>query len=170
MTESKVKYYAALPLPWTDLTENIKQEDLDKQPGSDPIERRHHITLHILLPDRPSAELIKQIKCVESFPVTVSGLGCFENKDKDVLFMKVKVDDKLLALHGLIVSSYGMKWPRPEYTPHVTIAFLKPGKAKEYTSSLKMEKNITVTANVVEFRAHGDGSKVIDSITFGKSV
>lgn len=157
------KFYASLPLPFTDLTALLDESDLDGKPGR-AIERRHHISLHVLLPSRPSPELIANLKECKAPTITLDGLDCFENKANDVLFLKVQVEDDLLALHKLLVQEYGIPWQHPEYKPHVTIAFMKPGTAKKYLDKLDKMKATTVIANTVEFRQHGAGSKVLDSV------
>ncbi len=161
--KKEIKYYASLPLEWTDLTKTLDKDDLDIQPGKDPIERRHHISLHVLLPSRPTPELIHKLEGISCFTLTLEGLGCFENKTNDVLYIQVVVNDQLRALHKLLVDEYKQPWQHPEYKPHVTIAFLKSGKGKKYVAGMKLTKT-QVGARSVEFRTHGDGAKAIDTI------
>ena len=160
----KPTYYAALPLkgiPFEKLTASIDKADLDQQPGKDPIERNPHISLHVQLPSLPSLALQAKIQSFSVFQVVLNGVGCFENKDKDVLFLQVQVTDPLRRLHQLLVDEYKQAWQHPQYTPHVTLAFLKPGKAKTYVSALEESKPIALVADAtrVEFRQHASMTK-----------
>jgi hypothetical protein len=96
--------------------------------------------------------------------IKLSGLAYFENKDKDVLYAKVQMTDELLELHKAFVDHYNIKWQHPEYTPHVTIAFLKPGTAKKYAESIKWD-GATFQAKSVEWREHGGDNKLRATIT-----
>ncbi len=134
-----------------------------------PIEQHHHITLHVFLPSRPTPELSSKIAAMAAFKLDLEGAGCFENKDQDVLYIKVVMNDSLLALHKLLVAEYKVAWPHPEYKPHVTIAFLKPGKGKAYVEALKDFK-ATVLAKTVNFNEwSGDGDKPVDVIALRKN-
>lgn len=150
------KYYAAIPLE-IPLFVELAKEDLDIQPGKNPIETNHHISVHVMLPNKPSQELEAKLAATKAFAVTLDTLGCFENKDNDVLFIKVNVSDQLLGLHKLLVEDYKIPWRHPEYTPHVTLAFLKRGTAKKYVA--KLEKPIMAIAGQIEFRQHASASK-----------
>lgn len=162
-SDKKPEYYAALPLPCLDfLTRPIQDEDLDKQPGKDPIERKHHVTLHIFLPGPPDEALTKKLKEQKPVCLRLKGTGCFENKSQDVFFVRVEVDDKLLGLHKLLVDEYKKPWPRESYTPHVTLAFLKPGTGKKYLKTIECE---TISfAMQMEFHQHAGPAKDAKSI------
>lgn len=138
------------------LTSTIAAQDLNAVPGKDAIESDHHISLHIFLPRTADAAVVKQVSAVKKFQVELTGLGCFENKDQDVLFVKVGVNAELLALHRMLVKVFDTKWPRDEYTPHVTLAFLKPGKAASYVKSIKFDKILVVDVTEVLFKEHGE--------------
>jgi 2'-5' RNA ligase len=153
---STPKYYAAIPIH-VGLSVDIDKDDLNFQPGKDPIETRHHISVHVLLPNKPTPELQAKLHKIKSFDVELDTLGCFENKDQDVLFIKVNVSDQLLGLHKLLVEEYKMPWPHPEYKPHVTLAFLKPGRAKKYVT--KLEKPIKALAECLRFEQHASKEK-----------
>jgi 2'-5' RNA ligase len=172
------KYYAAIPLPSSlvELTKTIQLEDLDVQPDKDPIERSHHITLHVLLPHLPDSSFQSKIKAVKPFNIQFAGLGCFENKSNDVLFARIQVTDELLNLHKLLVGEYKQGWGHKEYTAHATLAFLKPGKAKSYAETIQLPPaymKTTIVATNVEFRQHASplkNSKDIMVLHLGSSV
>jgi hypothetical protein len=153
MSENKkeTKYYASLPLPWTDLTTYIDTKDLFEE---NRFVKCHHISLHVLLPHMWIPEDTAKVFPAKPLEIKLTGLGCFENKDKDVLYAKVQMTDELLKLHKTFVDHYNIKWQHPEYTPHATIAFLKPGTAKKYVESIKWE-GCTFQAKSIEWREHG---------------
>lgn len=156
--KKEVKYYASLPLPFTNLASQLKREDLDQQPNTnkDPIERRHHVSVHVLLSHLPNEELVQKIAATGPVKVSLDKLGCFENAQNDVLFMHVQPTDSLQSLHKLLVTEYKQPWQHPSYTPHVTIAFLKPKRARGYVDSLPF-KPIEFVIDKLEFRQHGGG-------------
>lgn len=155
---NKSKYYAALPCP--DLSVLLPsgiEKHLDKQPGKEPIEKHHHITLHINLPHKPTPDLVEKIQAVAQFQVSIGDLGCFENENNDVLYAKVQVTLELLNLHKLLVAEYNQPWPRDSFTPHLTLAFLQRGTAKAYVGEAK--STVTATMKMVEFRQHASPTK-----------
>lgn len=153
----KPKYYAAIYVGLLETGVKIAEEDLDKQSGKNPIETNHHISVHVMLPNKPGPEMAAKLAKTDAFLVSFDTLGCFENKDKDVLFIKVNVCDELLRLHKLLVDEYKIPWQHPQYTPHITLAFLKPGTAKKYVK--KLDKPVTAIAWDVEFRQHASANK-----------
>lgn len=155
-SENKAKkYYASLSLPWTDFTTLIDKKDLFEE---NRFVKCHHISLHVLLPHMWIPEETAKVFPTKPLEIKLTGLGCFENKDKDVLYAKVEMTDELLKLHKTFVDHYNIKWQHPEYTPHVTIAFLKPGTAKKYVESIKWD-GATFQATEIEWREHGGENK-----------
>jgi len=155
------KYYASVPVTFDEAkkwTDQIKPEDLDSQPGKNPIETRHHVTLHVMLPNRPSDALVKQIAAYAPFRIELDQVGVFENKTNDVLHVKVLVNKQLKQLHELLIHEYKIPWNHPTYTPHLTLAFLKPGQGKHYTT-LFTPRAVEMMAKTVEFRQHAALSK-----------
>ena len=65
-------------------------------------------------------------------------LGKFEN-ESDYVVLKLKKDTELFEtldiLHTGLSAAYDIKSTFPEYTPHLTLAELNPGKAKQYMFS-----------------------------------
>jgi 2'-5' RNA ligase len=144
------------------ITDHIDKDDLldDKDVTDNPIETHHHITLHIGLgfDDKKYTQVSDRH---EPFTVTIGGLGKFSNKEKkfddgtvhsyDVLWVDIKDQDgKLLALHEDFVDTFDKKYPQKEYKPHLTLAYLKHGKAQRYID--EWNDNIDIgQVNVVDF-------------------
>lgn len=136
----------------------LQKDDLDFQPGKDPIERNPHVTLHVMLPHLPGKELQAKICKFKQFPVKLDGVGYFENKESDVLYIKVVVSEELKALHDLLVAEYKQPWQHKEYTPHVTLAFTKKSKAREYAEKI-LTATMILRAEKVVFEQHASASK-----------
>lgn len=106
---------------------NIKQEWLDPEHG---VEDDPHVTaLHGLLSENPGP--LKNIaKNFGKVTLSIGALDYFERPEFDVLYASVESRD-LHKLHKAI-----KKLPNKEefstYTPHITIAYLKKGLAKQF--------------------------------------
>lgn len=69
-------------------------------------------------------------------------LDCFEN-DSDYIILKLKKNFKLFTqlelLNKGLKSMYDVSSEFSQYTPHITLAELEPGKAKKYLESEKLK-------------------------------
>ena len=123
----------------------IDPDDLcdDIKVTTKPIEDEPHLTLAMTIP--PNSDLtVLQNLCNWTPPVTISvkGLGCFSNQDKkfedgslhsyDVLYLEPEVGEHLLKLHTSIHNAYNIRWQFPSFVPHITLAYLKHGRAQKY--------------------------------------
>ncbi len=136
---------------WTgvDLTAVFDEEDL-KDTG---IELDSHITIFYdekVIPRERMLEKIKTIlgednKFLDSFKtqdklkvMDFFEIGKFEN-DSDYLVLKLQPGNDLYNNLGILntglVSAYDIKSTFKDYTPHMTLAELNPGKAKKYMFS-----------------------------------
>lgn len=63
-------------------------------------------------------------------------LSTFEGEGREYLILRIqpetKLNDTLQILHDGLKTKYEVKDSFPEYKPHMTLATLLPGKAKEY--------------------------------------
>lgn len=161
---------------WTgvDLSAVFKDEDL-KDTG---IERDSHITV-FFSPDKviPREGMLEKIKTIlgdennflESFKtqdrlkvMDYFEIGKFEN-ESDYLVLKLQPGNDLYNTLGILntglTSSYDIKSTFKNYTPHMTLAELEPGKAKNYMFS----STLGLILESAEFSvddlvlSHGDG-------------
>jgi 2'-5' RNA ligase len=87
-------------------------------------------------------------------PIILKGITAFENDDYDVLKFDAEADSLREANKKL--SEFPNSNSFPDYMPHVTIAYLKPGKAKEYIEKFKDIKDVEVDpAKIVYSRPNG---------------
>lgn len=98
--------------------------------AEDGLENEPHITVKYGLESNEPAEVQK---IVEGFgPVTakVGRLSVFKNKDADVL--KLDVDSPQLRELNKKIAELPNADEHPEYSPHITVAYLKPGEGAKY--------------------------------------
>jgi len=159
VNRKQTQFYASIPIDERiDLTRYLDKQDL--LPSTTNHEQQQHVSVHVMFPEQKWSGLSATIKaaCKTSFAIHLKGLGFFSNPDKDVLYFKVQLgdakEDQLVQLHQLLVKETGVKYIRDQYTPHVTIAYLKPNTAAKYIKSIKFDEQI-VQATKIEFRQHG---------------
>lgn len=79
-------------------------------------------------------------------------LDCFEN-DSDYIILRLKESSEMYNLLKLINKGlrvkYGVKSDYDSYTPHVSLAELKPGTAKKYLNSEQLK--LVITDSLVSF-------------------
>jgi 2'-5' RNA ligase len=149
------------------LADSIDKDDLlnDEIVTKHPIESDHHITLHFGLPF--DDKMYKKVASETSqFILTIRDFGSFTNKDKkfddgtthsyDILWVDVKdPGSDLSSLHEKLVEESGIK-PRNAFKPHVTVAYLKYGKAQKYIDEWNVQdrywSNVITEYQVKKYR------------------
>lgn len=106
-------------IPELDLAADGREEDI-------------HVTVKYGLDPRITPEQVDMVT-MGSGPVTLvlGPLGVFESEQYDVLFVEAK-SPELVKLNEKISSELKVTDTHTVYRPHVTIAYLQPGKGKEY--------------------------------------
>lgn len=163
---------------WTgiDLSAVFKDEDLTAQ----GIERDSHLTvlyaedteiphkglqenMKTILGDSDWKELLEEFKSQNPKKILDHfSLGVFEGDGRDFLVLLLQPDsplyDSLQILHTGLKGFYKVKTKFPEYKPHMTLATLEKGKAKDYifnpVLNLILEKATFTTDDFVI--SHGD--------------
>lgn len=151
-----VMLYVALDL--SDLHDQINKDDL----AGDGIEDESHITvLYGLDKDVTVEEVEKALDGITLGTVSAYRVSVFENDKEDVVKFDIdcsglrKANEKLRTLH------YTNDFD--EYDPHLTIAYVKPGKGKKYVRMFKDEA-VEVKPLFLVYSPGGDGDKIIISI------
>lgn len=131
-----VMVYLDIP-NWDNIVSHIDKEDLYKpELKRFGLETDPHVTilygLHSDVNDEDVINVFKNIKS-DDIQINVDGIDIFENPEFDVIKMNVK-SETLNALNQELrklphTSDY------PDYKPHITIAYLLPGKGKGYIES-----------------------------------
>lgn len=109
---------------------SIPKEDL----AADGVEEDTHVTVRYGLRTPNGAPVFGVIGGEEPTAVTAGRLACFEAPGHDVLYVPCEGDHRLGEWNRLIDDSMlDMAEPtHPEYIPHVTVAYLRPGLGKKY--------------------------------------
>jgi len=100
------------------------------------LEHRPHVTVYYGA-DKRDLPQIQQI--IEDYGRPIRAMlgefDVFEHEDKDVLYIKV-IGDSLRELHDKIAKLSHSRPPTfPNYTPHLTVAYLKKGAARKYVGT-----------------------------------
>ena len=109
------------------------------------VEEETHVTALYGLTTDNADEVRKVVEGFGEFNITLGKTSLFENEEYDVL--KIDVESKELRdLNKLIDDSLDNENSFPDYKPHITIAYLKPGEGKKYSGDTRFEgKNIPVS-------------------------
>jgi hypothetical protein len=121
---------------WQEITKSINPEDIYKESESDDshgIQDFPHLTILYGLHKEVTPEMVKSV--FENYKgeihVEIDGIGIFENEKFDVVKFNVKPDGALQELHDRL-SKLPNSDEFPNYTPHITIAYVKKGTGKKY--------------------------------------
>ncbi len=141
-----------------DLANSIPEEEI-YNPKEDPKygrEEKPHATILFGIHSQNPKEVEFLLSSKPKISATLEDFSLFEPEDKEYDVLKVSLVSKdLTELHDLLKQSLDNTESFPEYNPHLTIAYLKKGKGKNYVGD-------TSWANV-------NRSKVVDKeATFGE--
>lgn len=114
---------------------NVQPRDI----GTEGVEENPHITVKYGLHfQTPSAKLRQALKTFGPITVTLGKTSLFKNDDADVL--KVDVDSPdLHRLNRLIARIVPTFDSHPVYKPHMTVAYLHPGRGEKYAGDKSLE-------------------------------
>lgn len=139
VNESKYSYGCfMLDVPfvgWNKVTSTIDHEDIyEPEEGGFGIENKPHITiLYGLHDDVIIDEIVELTADIEKVDYIIKGVSIFENENFDVVKFEIESD------HLRQLRDRAIKLPHtttyPEYNPHMTIAYVKPGAGKKYAKA-----------------------------------
>lgn len=113
------------------LSESIPERDI----GPEGREAETHITarwgLHFMTPSQRLRDSLRQFGPITA---TLGKTSLFSNPDADVLKVDVQSED-LHRLYKLIGRLVPVHTTHPTYKPHLTIAYLKPGRGAKYAGN-----------------------------------
>lgn len=166
VAEKKVYEYGCVMLYFdypemTELHEQIKSEDVYEDP-EDPtfgLEKEPHCTLLYGLHDGIKTEVIENIMKNFAFGnCTIKNASLFENEKFDVL--KFDVDGDLLHDCNKELCKLPHTTSYPDYHPHMTIAYLKPGMGKQYAKMFKDRIDTLTPKYIVYSKPNGSKDKI----------
>jgi 2'-5' RNA ligase len=152
-------------------TAGIDEDDVYIKPHdkSYGLEEIPHVTVvYGIHEDEIDEETISNVmeENMKPLTVTIEEVDIFEGKDYDVVKYNIPVTDQLMKYRKLF-----LKFPNtqsyPEYKPHMTIAYVKPGTGKKYKRKLREPFQVTFTKGVYSYHNNPDdpddfSRKVVD--------
>jgi len=120
---------------WKKFKKEIDQEDMYNEEGFGFEPDPHTTVLYGFHGDVSVDEVKEKMKGHGPIKVKLKKASLFENKDFDVLKFDVSSND-LIKLNKKM-TEFPHTNDYPDYHPHVTVAYLKPGKGKKYLDKIK---------------------------------
>lgn len=128
----------------SDFTTTIYPSDLHEN----GIESYPHITVKYGLGDSDFDAIVPIIESTTKFSVTLGTVGIFERDDFDVIY--VNVDSDFLRELNAKLERFGEPSEFETYTPHLTLAYVLPGRGKVYADSAAFV-GMTLDVKYIEF-------------------
>lgn len=119
---------------WESATLGINPEDLYIDPNDDTygLEKECHVTIVYGLHDEVTVDKLKPyLKKLSLYGAHITGKSLFENPNFDVLKFDIACPQANLTNKEL-VTEMPITQTFKNYSPHMTIAYLKPGMGKKY--------------------------------------
>jgi 2'-5' RNA ligase len=139
----------------TEIHDIIEDEDIYEGTSDDPygLETEPHVTILYGLHEEVNIPKIREkIKNIDIEKCILTNPSLFENEQFDVLKFDVKYFEgksKFLHLMNKNLKSLPHTSNYPKYNPHMTIAYLKPGRGKKYVNLLKDEEHNVTPKKIV---------------------
>jgi hypothetical protein len=126
--------------------------------GGFGLEDEPHCTLlYGLKPDVSLQQVKEKLKGFDFNECLAHNISLFENDEYDVLKFDIKGDNLHAANKTLCELPYSSDYP--DYHPHMTVAYLKPGKGNKYLTILNAQEHSLKPLHIVYSMT--DGSKHI---------
>lgn len=129
--------------------ENIPDEEISNKDENTGREDNPHITILYGIVDDAPHQIIDLLEGKPSAKATLGKVTLFENDDYDVVKVSVESED-LHEFQKLLWDEVEHESDYPEYKPHVTIAYVKPGSGSLYSGATDFE-GIEMTFDTVVF-------------------
>jgi HK97 family phage portal protein len=127
------------------------------QLGEDGREDEPHVTILYGLHTSNAADVEKVLAGESPVRLSFGPTSYFEGEEFDVVYVSVESED-LRALNQNVSDNLANTNTHPEYTPHATIAYVKPGLGREYANLDIFEglySDVSVVADTVTFSDRG---------------
>jgi len=144
-TQSKKTEYGCVMLysdihNWKEHTSIIDEKDVYDDEFKDyGIEHHPHCTLlfGIHLDETDPQEIKEFISTFKPVEATIDTISIFDNPTFDVVKYDVPVSKQLQEYHDQLIAKFPNTQSFPDYHPHMTIAYVLPGKGKKYAHKVK---------------------------------
>ena len=112
------------------LASKVKDEDINKDEAADGKPGEIHCTALYGLTDPKPDKVEELLKGFGKVKARLGEVGLFETDKADVL--KIAVESRDLQRMNKLLRTLPHENDYPDFKPHVTLAYLKPGKGKDY--------------------------------------
>jgi len=140
--------------------DDLYEEDDDDSYG---LESEAHVTLLYGLHKGVSDEDVKEtLKNIDFDVCKLFNLSFFKNEKYDVLKFEVGYTTRggaFLSKANKELKKFPYTSDFPDYNPHLSVAYLKPGMGKKYVDKLKRVKDYILTPKEARY-SKTDGSKI----------
>jgi 2'-5' RNA ligase len=144
---------------WSDYLDMIDEEDLYQEDnGQFGLEDEPHITvLYGLHSDEiDDEELFNHLQKFNPPKVSMSNISLFNNDNFDVVKFDVE-GSELFVMNKTLTDNFPYSTDYPDYHPHSTIAYVKPGMGEKYVQQLS--EPFVLQPNKLVY-SKPDGSKI----------
>ncbi len=126
---------------WKEIQSQIHPDDVYHHPTdtSYGLEDNPHVTLkfglHPEVEDSQIEEIVNKFKG-QNLSLDILGIDSFQNKDFDVVKFSVNPTEQIKAINQEL-SKLPNSDQYPDYKPHITVGYVKPGMAQKYVDPNK---------------------------------
>lgn len=148
---------------WDKHISKIDKEDIYDDDKKDyGLEHTPHVTVlfGIHLDETKPEDVEKLMKLFKPVDASVNTIGIFENENYDVVKYDVPVTEQLKEYHEAVMAAFPNTQTFPDYHPHMTISYVKPGEGKKYKGKVKPFK-VTFDLAVYSMKSSDAESKKI---------
>ncbi len=145
-----------------EIQKKIPEEDIyfgsedDRSKNMFGLENECHITIvYGLNNDVEFKNIEPYLFQLNEYKTILTDISTFENKNFDVLKVTAKCP-KAFESNKLIMNNFDVHTDYPDYNPHMTIAYMKKGKADKYKKKI-LDKIDTIKPCGFNYSYHRDG-------------
>lgn len=141
---------------WNDFLDSIEEKDLylgtkEEQKNNEyGLEKESHLTIIYGLhsTENDKKDILDYCKKLKPITLNLLNISIFENELYDVVKIEVEPNKQLLEWREYLIKNFKNTQSFPNYNPHLTIAYVKPGEGKKYCQKLK---NIKIEFNEIVY-------------------
>jgi len=151
---------------WEEMhTSGIDPKDVYTKPYDDSygLEDKPHITVvYGIHEDEIDPEVVFDViqNEMDSITVMVDNISIFDGKEYDVVKYDIPLSKELKKYRNRILKMFPNTQTFPEYHPHMTLAYVKPGEGKKYVKKLEEPFEVTFNKGVYSWHDKNKDGKI----------